>query len=161
MHLYKLILKLSRHALLAHTRYKIKTHKLTHHALITWLSYKYKLTRYALLAHTSYKYKLTRYTERATNRKKESLSLQLLSSYKPCNDKQQNDQKFSAIQPQRILRVVFLFIDQLLFTTESNHIDISHMSTPGTVFQGCLIINPPLPGMPGLRVTLLTTIVRS
>ena len=68
-------------------------------------------------------------THELQNRKKESLSLQLLSSYKPCNDKQQNDQKFSAIQPQRTLRVVFLFIDQLLLTTESNHIDISHMST--------------------------------
>ena len=129
MHLYKLILKLSRHALLAHTRYKIKTHKLTHHALITWLSYKYKLTRYALLAHTSYK-----------NRKKESLSLQLLSSYKPCNDKQQNDQKFSAIQPQRTLRVVFLFIDQLLLTTESNHIDILHMSTLSTISTIVLVL---------------------
>ena len=68
-------------------------------------------------------------THELQNRKKESLSLQLLSSYKPCNDKQQNDQKFSAIQPHRILRVVFLFIDQLLLTIESNHIDILHMST--------------------------------
>ena len=38
-------------------------------------------------------------THELQNRKKESLSLQL-SSHEPCNDKQQNDQKFLAIQPQ-------------------------------------------------------------
>ena len=38
-------------------------------------------------------------THELQNRKKESLSLQL-SSHEPCNDKQQNDQKLSAIQPQ-------------------------------------------------------------
>ena len=67
-------------------------------------------------------------THELQNRKKESLSLQL-SSHEPCNDKQQNDQKLSAIQPQQTLRAVFLFIVQILLTTESNHIDISHMST--------------------------------
>ena len=73
-------------------------------------------------------------THELQNRKKESLSLQL-SSHEPCNDKQQNDQKLSAIQPQQTLRAVFLFIVQILLTTESNHIDISHMSTPGTWYK--------------------------
>ncbi len=66
---------------------------------------------------------------RATNRKKESLSLQL-SSYEPYNDKRQNDQKFLAIQPQRPLRVVFLFIDQLLLTTESKQLDTTLSTHP-------------------------------
>jgi len=49
--------------------------------------------------------------------------------YDSCNDKRQNDQKFSAIQQQQTLRAIFLFIDQSLLTIESNHIDISYMST--------------------------------
>ena len=55
--------------------------------------------------------------------RKESLSLHG-SSYEPCNDKRQNDQEVLAIQPKRTLRVVFLYIDQLLLTTESKHLDI-------------------------------------
>ena len=58
-------------------------------------------------------------------------------NYPPMNLAMTNNRmikSFLAIQPQQTLRAVFLFIDQLLLTTESNYIDISHMSTPaGTI----------------------------
>jgi hypothetical protein len=37
--------------------------------------------------------------------------------------------RFSTIQPIQTIRIVFLFIDQLLLTTESKQLDISYMST--------------------------------
>ena len=63
--------------------------------------------------------------------RKESLSLHS-PSYELCNDKRQNDQEVFGDPPndcKRILRVVFLYIDPFLLTTESEHLDISHMST--------------------------------
>ena len=51
------------------------------------------------------------------------------SSYELCNDKRQTKKLFTNQPKLTTLRVVFLYIGQLLLTTESKQLDISHMST--------------------------------
>ena len=115
-----------------HTR-DTKLNSQTHSSCIDhMISYKSKLTRHALLAHTSYKYKLTRYaliapTSYKIERKKACNCNYPLMILAITNDR--TIKNFWRSNLDETLRVVFLFIDQLLLTIESKQLDISYMST--------------------------------
>ena len=126
MHLYKLILKLSRHALLAHTRYKIK---LPNSLIMHWSHDKLQIQTHSSCFTCTHELQIQTHSlcfncthELQIERKKACHCNYPLMIFAMTNNR----------TIKNFWRSNFLFIGQLLLTIESKQLDISYMSTTST-----------------------------